>query len=177
VNSNYESENYALKAIEMIWYNLQNAVQKNEPRAKDQIQEASFLAGKAINITKTTAPHALSYAFTSYYNIPHGHAVALSLPYFLEFNYRVTERDCTDLRGAHNVIERIDNMLAELDLSIGAAPTAFVKFFNSLGININIPTLINGFDPIIIIENVNLERLNNNPRKVSEEVISNFLAI
>ena len=40
---------------------------------------AAFYSGKAISISKTTAPHALSYPFTSYFNIPHGHAVSLTL--------------------------------------------------------------------------------------------------
>ena len=38
---------------------------------------ASNLAGKAISISKTTAPHATSYPFSSLYNISHGHAVSL----------------------------------------------------------------------------------------------------
>ena len=41
---------------------------------------ASNLAGQAINISKTTAPHAWSYGFTYNYDIPHGHAVWLTLP-------------------------------------------------------------------------------------------------
>ena len=35
------------------------------------------LAGKAINISKTTVPHAVSYPFTSLYGISHGHSVSL----------------------------------------------------------------------------------------------------
>ena len=48
---------------------------------------AANLSGKAISISKTTAPHALSYPFTSYFGIPHGHAVSLTLNDFLKFNY------------------------------------------------------------------------------------------
>ena len=44
---------------------------------------ASNLAGKAINISKTTAPHAVSYPFTSLFNISHGHAVSLFFENFL----------------------------------------------------------------------------------------------
>ena len=44
---------------------------------------ASNLAGKAINISKTTAPHAVSYPFTSLFNISHGHSVGLFLKNFL----------------------------------------------------------------------------------------------
>ena len=44
---------------------------------------AANLAGKAISISKTTAPHAASYPFTSLFNISHGHAVSLFLKVFL----------------------------------------------------------------------------------------------
>ena len=49
--------------------------------------DAANLAGQAISISKTTAPHALSYPFTSYYGISHGHAVAITFNEFLKFNY------------------------------------------------------------------------------------------
>ena len=48
---------------------------------------ASNLAGKAINISKTTLPHAASYPFTNLFNISHGKAVSLFLKIFL-FNYK-----------------------------------------------------------------------------------------
>lgn len=175
VNSNIKSEEYALKAIEIIWNNLQKAVKNNNEQAKKQMLEASFLAGKAINITKTTAPHAISYAFTSYYNIPHGHAVALSLPYFLHYNYNVSNIDCSDQRGANKVKERIDKVLNILKIEINDVQTVFVKFFDSLGININISTLVKNFDKNIIINNINTERLSNNPRIVTKETIENML--
>ena len=44
-------------------------------------------AGKAINISKTTLPHAVSYPFTSHFNIAHGHAVSLTINKFLNFIY------------------------------------------------------------------------------------------
>ena len=45
------------------------------------------LSGKAINISKTIAPHALSYSFTTMYGVPHGHAVSLSFNKILKFNF------------------------------------------------------------------------------------------
>ena len=47
---------------------------------------ASNLAGKAINISKTIAPHALSYPCTTLYGIPHGHAVSLTFNNILNTN-------------------------------------------------------------------------------------------
>ena len=46
---------------------------------------ASNLAGKAINISETTAAHAMSYKITSLYGTSHGHAVSLCLPYIWEY--------------------------------------------------------------------------------------------
>ena len=43
-------------------------------------------SGKAINISKTTAPHSLSYEITRKLGIPHGHAVSLLLGKFFLIN-------------------------------------------------------------------------------------------
>ncbi|RLD41881.1 MAG: alcohol dehydrogenase [Bacteroidetes bacterium] len=175
VSSTKESELYALKAIEIIWKNIAKAVNNNDRIAKSAMQEAAFLAGKAINITKTTAPHAISYTFTSYYGIPHGHAVSLSLPYFIKYNYNLVEEDCTDNRGFMSVKNRIDKILNILDLNIMEVEEALIKFFELLGIEINIDKLIQKFDKELIINNVNTERLNNNPRMVTKETINSFI--
>ena len=50
------------------------------------------LAGKAINISKTIAPHAFSYSFTTLFGIPHGHAVSLSLNKVLKYNFFFQEK-------------------------------------------------------------------------------------
>ncbi|MFA6404135.1 MAG: phosphonoacetaldehyde reductase [Salinivirgaceae bacterium] len=175
INSTSESEKYALEAIDLIWRNIRKAVNENDASAKTHMQEASYLAGKAINITKTTAPHALSYAFTSFYSIPHGHAVALSLPFFLVFNYGVTDVECKDPRGAKNVKDRIEKIVSILNVSVSESEIMLRELFNSIGINININTLVDNFDPEIIMGNVNFERISNNPRIVSKSVIYDFI--
>ena len=38
------------------------------------------MLGQAINITKTTAPHAWSYAISMHLDLPHGHAIWATLP-------------------------------------------------------------------------------------------------
>ena len=56
---------------------------------------AANLSGKAISISRTTAPHAISYPFTSFYNIKHGHAVSLTFEKFMKFNYlNYNKSDC-----------------------------------------------------------------------------------
>ena len=67
---------------------------------------ASNLAGKAINISKTTAPHAVSYPFTSLFNVSHGHAVGLFFEKFFKFNYENKEKSETsfDLKKRFDLI-------------------------------------------------------------------------
>ena len=48
--------------------------------------EASYWAGRAIDISRTTAAHALSYYMTSHYGIPHGHAVYMVFEYVCRAN-------------------------------------------------------------------------------------------
>ncbi len=174
VSANEESEAYSLEAIDLVWKNLKKAVLDNDTEAKSKMQEAAFLAGKAINITKTTAPHALSYAFTSYYNIPHGHAVCLSLAFFLEYNYKLSDKDCTDPRGAQHVKQRINKIIKILDVDINDVDATLDPFYESIGINTKISSLIKDFDSKLIVGNVNLERLSNNPRQIDEQTILNF---
>ena len=56
----------------------------------DGIENNSYQGHILINdgvisrISKTTAPHAVSYPFTALYNISHGHAVSLTLNKYLE---------------------------------------------------------------------------------------------
>ena len=53
---------------------------------------AACYSGKAISITKTSVPHALSYPFTSHFGISHGHAVSLTFNEFLKFNFIHSEK-------------------------------------------------------------------------------------
>ncbi|HYQ56412.1 MAG TPA: phosphonoacetaldehyde reductase [Draconibacterium sp.] len=175
VNATEESNVYAEEAISLVHKNLPAAVDKNSEEAKAAMQTAAYLAGKAINITRTTAPHALSYAFTSYYGIPHGHAVALSLPFFVEYNYAVSDADCMDKRGADAVRQRIKLFFKALQTDSFHAKTDLLEFFSTIGIETSISRLIDNFDRSIIINNVNAQRLNNNPRRVTDEAIVQFI--
>ena len=177
IHSTTESEKYATEAIELIWGNLQAAVTNNDVDAKRLMQEASFLAGKAINIAKTTAPHAISYAFTSYYQVPHGHAVSISLPYYFEFNCNINKHNCIDKRGSSAVLERLERLLHIMNLNKNNVKNELSLFFARIGINTFIPTLINNFDAQLIINNVNIERLKNNPRRINKEDIREFLIV
>lgn len=175
VNATPESLAYAYKAVELIWNSLPEVVKGSQGEPMNRMMEGSLLAGKAINISKTTAPHAISYAFTTHYGIPHGHAVALSLPFFLRFNFQVNEKCCTDPQGPSHVQQKISKLHSIMNTSPENAYSKLRGFISSLGIEVNIDLLIPNFESNLITDNVNTERLNNNPRKVAKDDVVEFI--
>jgi alcohol dehydrogenase class IV len=85
--STAEAREYGQQAVRLILPNIEPA---NSIERLSQLQEASHLAGKAINISRTTLPHSISYPLTSHFGVPHGIAVFLTLPAAAEFNYYTT---------------------------------------------------------------------------------------
>ena len=73
-----ESRRYALKGLRLFKDNYKEYLDLDRDAIKN-IQLAANYSGKAINISETTAAHAMSYKITSLYGIPHGHAVAICM--------------------------------------------------------------------------------------------------
>ena len=87
MKSNKKSCDFAVSSLKLSIKNFHKYLKNpNDTNSKNMIKAAN-LAGEAISISKTTAPHALSYPFTSHFGIDHGHAVAITFNEFLEFNY------------------------------------------------------------------------------------------
>ena len=173
-----ESMRYATDAVRLAFGNLVTATNSPTPETREAMSRASHLAGKAINITKTTAPHALSYALTSRHGVPHGMAVAITLTSMLAFNAEVTDEDCNDPRGADAVRDRIARILSGLGTDNIEDASASIK---SLLTQINCPTT---FDSVgiqtsdelkYIVDSVNAERLSNNPRRASQSQLFHLL--
>jgi len=80
VNASETSRGFSRKALSMILANIDGYMKNDETAIANMLIAANY-AGRAINIAKTTAAHALSYKLTSLYGIAHGHAVALCLPH------------------------------------------------------------------------------------------------
>ncbi|MDE6659575.1 MAG: iron-containing alcohol dehydrogenase [Eubacterium sp.] len=79
VNTNEKCREYAIAGMRLIFKYMMPYL-RNEKEALHYMQLAANYSGKAINISQTTAGHALSYKLTSLYHLPHGYAVALCLP-------------------------------------------------------------------------------------------------
>lgn len=177
INSTEESLGYSKKAIKLIWENLPNAINSRLDKSLNKVMEGAHLAGEAINISKTTAPHALSYGFTSFCNLPHGHAVALSLPYFINLHQTISDDSCIDKRGSEWIFSIMNSICEVIDVQFSSLPKSVADFIQYCGIDIKFANLNidqKCFD--IATSKINLERLNNNPFKINESIIKGLFS-
>jgi alcohol dehydrogenase class IV len=172
-----ESRNYSHEAIELIVPALRGAVGEGTDGQREAMLRGANLAGKAINIARTTAPHALSYAFTTRYGVAHGHAVGLTLGAVFEHNSRVTGADAIDPRGLAYSRDR----MSELVELIGVGSAADIRaWHDTLMADIALPTRLRDLsvsrdDLPDLARAVNSERLRNNPRELTTESIGRLL--
>ena len=167
VGSTQESRQFSLTALKLGWGILPNFISGNcSPEITQNMLLASNFAGKAINISKTTSAHAWSYAFTSKLNVPHGHAVWLTLPQIFEIHAHANESQVIDKRGLdhlRNMIRNLSNVL-KLTHTENYASQLFT-FLQSIEIESNMAKLGADSNSIrsLICNLVNLERMQNNP--------------
>ena len=149
-----ESIKYSKQAIKLILDNMDSYL-NNEGEGNKNMLTASNLAGKAINITTTTAPHAMSYKLTSLYGLPHGHAAALCLPKV--WRYMKDFEGIASALGQNSSEEGI-LFLEELLQKLEIFP----------------PPKINDGDLEILTDSVNTGRLFNNPVRLDRDTIKNL---
>lgn len=163
----------AAEAISLALKCLEQAVSSPTPELRAGMAKAANLAGRAINVSRTTAAHAISYPMTAHFNVPHGQAVGLSLSSLLEFNSQVDEQTCQDARGTDYVRQTINELLSLLEVEdMTAAEARLEGLLAAIGLENRLGAVgivsdedidlivANGFDP---------DRVKNNPRRLTEQ--------
>ena len=164
VNSNSQSKKYAEASIRGILENISGYLD-NDDTCLEAVMNAAYYAGKAINITQTTAAHAMSYKITSMYNVAHGHAVAMVLPHLWRFMLNNLEQ-CNDARGQGYLSEMFLNLsnVCGVGSSLEAIEV-FENIFDNMKLN---KVKIDSMDDIeVLLGSVNSQRLSNNPISLS----------
>lgn len=170
VGTTPESLMFASVAGPMIAGSLIESVTEATHTARRNVLVGSHLAGKAINISKTTAAHALSYQLTQELGLPHGHAVALTLGHIADWNAGITDHDCLDPRGASDVRTRVDLAASFMNTTPGGLPDRIESTLEAIRLPSSLGTLtvtaeqLEGF-----AERVDPVRLGNNPRKLRRD--------
>ena len=135
-----QSRSYAIKGLKLFKENYKGYLDLNRDAIKN-IQLAANYSGKAINISETTAAHAMSYKISSLYRIPHGHAVAICMNAILN-NCKVKT-----MYGFFDIKALFDEVIKRFELCV----------------NIN----IKGDEFRELVDSVNPTRLKNFPYKIN----------
>ena len=123
--ANTESEGYAREAATLAYAHLERVVKNPEAQARHAMSLAALRSGQAIAMTGLTGCHGVSYGFSKYCGLTHGFAVAITLPWFLEFYASVQPEKCQQVcsfLGAESISQAQQNFRALLR-AIGAPVT------------------------------------------------------
>ncbi len=163
-----ESGQYAQEALKILWKHSKSYLQEDET-VYEKVQQASYLAGRAINISKTTAGHAMCYKLTTMYNLPHGMAAALCMNEL----WRIMpdpSLECIDPRGR----AYLNGNLMRIASCMGFdnpmdAQRAFEDHLRKW--IEDWPKTVSEGDLDILKESVNAERLGNHPVRLEKDLI------
>ena len=173
VGSTESSRKDAAQAIELIVPAIEAAV-AGDRDARGIMSKAAHLSGRAIDVSKTTGPHALSYAISRGWGVPHGHAVALTLGRFFELNAEVEHRPVTDPRGPLHVRSVMQLLFG---LFTCAGPQECRVRWNDLLAAIGLESdpgaigIRQARDVDRIVASVNIQRLRNNPLEMDDAAL------
>lgn len=178
INSTDESKEYSKEALSLIRSHFVDSVLQNSLASRTAMQKAANLAGKAINIAQTTAPHSVSYPMSSFFGIPHGLAAYLILPSIFAFNNNITGADCADPRGVAYVRKTMGELSKMICDNDKTAYETLCSYFNTFSIDSRLSSygISNNQDINYILDNgFNPQRMKNNPRGITREDLSAIL--
>lgn len=167
VNSTEESKEYSRDAIKGILKHMDGYLNNTEEGRKGMLFAANK-AGKAINITQTTAGHAMCYKITSLFGTAHGHAAILCDQVLFSWMVENTDK-CIDPRGEEylkKTLDEIGQIMDCKDAKGGAGKLAAI--FEKLALEVPSATeeqykeLKSGVNPV---------RLRNHPIALDENTI------
>ncbi len=121
------SDMFALKAMNLIYNNLESAVNKNQD-AMDKMALAQYIAGMGFSNVGLGIVHSMAHQLGTVYDTPHGVANALLLPYILEYNGEVCPDRFRDMGEAFGLdmsnlsdkeaVEKVSSAVRELAIRL-----------------------------------------------------------
>lgn len=167
LNSTDESMEYSESSIMHIIRNMDGYL-ANTYEGNYQMLMASYTAGKAINITQTTAGHAMCYKITGLFGCAHGHSAMLCNRVLYDWNFRNIDK-CRDSRGKEYLLDVLNRIGIAMDCT--DAKTGIIRLneiFDKLDLEIPKATK-EQFE--ILESSVNSTRLKNHPVELDDEAI------
>ncbi|MYQ97005.1 MULTISPECIES: iron-containing alcohol dehydrogenase [unclassified Streptomyces] len=136
VSADGGSRALALAALERLLPPLAHAARTGsftDPGVRAGLAHGASLAGAAIDLTRTTAAHALSYELTARLGLAHGTAVALHLDWLMARHAALTEAECRHPEGAPGVRRRVATVQRLAEEATGGSVELLVRRLLTLG--------------------------------------------
>ncbi|WP_199044038.1 phosphonoacetaldehyde reductase [Glycomyces salinus] len=173
-----QSRSFARAALRLLLPAIESFTTGPDLRSARAMSLGAHLAGRAIDLSKTTAAHAMSYGITKRHGLSHGHAVGVTLGSFMEVHAdpgpgRLQAGLAPETHGA---------AMREILTAFGAADGAearvrFVDLMRNLGLETSLDKA--GADTREARESlaagVNVERLGNNPVRFTTGELAQLL--
>jgi alcohol dehydrogenase class IV len=178
VGATDRSRHFARTALRVLMPAIERFVNDPDPKSARAMCIGSHYAGRAIDISRTTAAHALSYGITKTYGVSHGHAVALTLGAFVEAH---AAADIAVLRPgiAPDVhAAAMASILDALDARDGShARWQLNRLMERIGLDSRLSAAgVSGAEErAALAETVNAERLGNNPVPFDQAQLTDLL--
>ena len=167
VNSTEESQRFSFDAIRRILDNMDGYLANTDDGNREMLLAANT-AGKAINITQTTAGHAMCYKLTSLYGCAHGHAAFLCNRVLFPWMIRHTHA-CIDPRGEQYLLDTLQKLADAMGCN---SPASAAELLDELFQKLALPVPQAAPDDYqVLCSSVNPVRLKNFPIRLSEEDI------
>jgi len=163
--SNPATDTLALRAIEILFFNLPLAVAKGENiEVREKVALGSMLSAMAFSNSGLGAVHGLAHPLGAHYGIPHGLACATLLPWVLEFNLEACREKM------RKIAERIGVKRAE------DVPEAMRKLLDK----VNIPPRLKEWkikkeDIPTLVKESRGSSMSKNPKDLTDEELSDIL--
>jgi len=99
--STFITDLFAEEAVRLIFHHLERAYKdmNGDKEARENLMKGSMLAGVAFGNSDVGAVHCIAEAVGALYDIPHGVANSIFLPYVMEFNLPDAESSYADIAG------------------------------------------------------------------------------
>ncbi|MDQ0254094.1 alcohol dehydrogenase [Evansella vedderi] len=167
IGANVLTEPYSLESAKLIAKSLFKAYEYPEDKqARTDMAQGSLLAGIALGNARLGIVHGVAHSIGLHFNVPHGLVCGTLLPWAITYNEKVCSEKYIELAKT---------------MKVGNSVNALKNWIIEMNSKMNIPSSIKEFGVThkdlkqIVMESMPSGSLKANPRKTSEEELSDFL--
>lgn len=169
MKSNSKSRKYASESIRLFNKSFMQYLYNPNIQNSEIMSISANYSGKAINLTKTTIPHALSYPITTIYGFDHGHAVATTLEEVFSISFLKARKNINIKRKYLELFKAMKtNNYNEFKKKIN-----FLKKKTKLDFTLLKKLNIEKVNQIM--RSINIQRLKNNPVPLTFDEIKKYV--